>query len=138
MEADMSGIRGFDHAWAAVAVGREGETVSSELRPLLERVYIEVLSSPTDLAALKKSMEELLEFLSNRGRTNANCWADLFFCLSDGWEGDWTDQSLPEEFHDVLAKMGEALHDTVQSPAVAKNFDCLPEQLLEEVRNLRI
>jgi len=135
----MSGIQSFDHAWAAVAVGREGETVSSELRPLLERVYIEVLSSPTDLAALKKSLEELLEFLSNRGRTNANCWAvDLFFCLSEGWEGDWTDQSLPEEFHDVLAKMGEALHDTVQSPAVAKNFDCLPEQLLEEVRNLRI
>jgi len=53
-------------------------------------------------------------------------------------ERDWTDQGLPDEFHDVLAKMGEALHDTVQSPAVAKNFDCLPEQLLEEVRNLQI
>ncbi len=63
---------------------------------------------------------------------------DLFFCASEGWERDWTDQSLPEEFHGVLARMGEALHDTVQSPAVAKNFDCLPEQLLEEVRNLRI
>ena len=28
--------------------------------------------------------------------------------------------------------------DTVQCPAVAKNFDCLPEQLLEELRNLAI
>ena len=135
----MSEMPGFDHAWGAVAVAREGEPVSSELRPLLKRVYVDILSSPTDLAAVKKSLEELLEFLSRKGRTNANCWAvDLFFCLSDGWERDWTDQSLPEEFHDVLAKMGEALHDTVQSPAVAKNFDCLPEQLLEEVRNLQI
>ena len=135
----MSGLPGFDHAWGCRRGWSGRETVSSELRPLLERVYVEILSSPTDLAALKKSLEELLEFLSSRGRTNANCWAvDLFFCLSDGWERDWTDQSLPEEFHDVLAKMGEALHDTVQSPAIAKNFDCLPEQLLEEVRNLRI
>jgi hypothetical protein len=139
MSSGMSKMLGFDHAWAAVAVHREGEAVSPELRPLLERVYVDILSSPTDLAALKKSLEELLEFLSGRGRTNANCWAvDLFFCLSNGWERDWTDQSLPEEFHDVLAKMGEALHDTVRSPAVAKNFDCLPEQLLEEVRNLQI
>jgi hypothetical protein len=135
----MNEMPGFDQAWAAVAVLREGESVSADLRPLLKRVYVDILSSPTDLAALKKSLEELLEFLSGRGRTNANCWAvDLFFCHSNGWERDWTDQSLPEEFHDVLVKMGEALHDTVRSPVVAKNFDCLPEQLLEEVRNLRI
>jgi hypothetical protein len=135
----MSEMPGFHKAWAAVAVGREGEPVSPELRPLLERVYVDILSSPTDLAGLEKNLEGLLEFLSSRGRTNGNCWAvDLFFCRSDGWERDWTDQSLPEEFHDVLAKMGEALHDTVQCPAVAKNFDCLPEQLLEEVRNLAI
>lgn len=135
----MNGMPGFGHAWGAVAAGQEGEPVSSELRPLLERVYVDVLSNPTDLAALKKSLEALLEFLAGRGRTNANCWAvDLFFCLSDGWERDWTDQSLPEEFHDILAKMGEALYNTVQSTAIAKNFGCLPEQLLEEVRNLRI
>jgi len=135
----MSEMPGFDSAWTAVAVGREGEPVSSELRPLLEKVYVDILSIPTDLAALKKSLEELLEFLAGRGRTHANCWAvGLFFCLSDGWERDWTDQNLPEEFNDVLAKMGEALHDTVRSPAVAKNFDCLPEQLLAEVKNLQI
>jgi len=139
MRESMGEMPGFDQAWAAVAARREGESVSAALRPLLEKVYLDILSSPTDLAALKKSLEELLEFLSGRGRTNANCWAvDLFFCRSDGWERDWTDQNLPDGFHDVLAKMGEALHDTVRSPAVAKNFDCLPEQLLEEVKNLRI
>jgi hypothetical protein len=135
----MSEMPGFDNAWTAVAVGREGEPASPDLRPLLERVYVDILTIPTDLVALKKSLEELLEFLAGRGRTNANCWAvDLFFCLSEGWERDWTDQSLPDEFHDVLAKMGEALHDAVRSPAVAKNFDCLPEQLLAEVKNLQI
>jgi hypothetical protein len=135
----MNETPGFDQAWAAVAVLREGESVSADLRPLLERAYIDVLSSPTDLTALKKSVEELLEFLSGRGRTNANCGVvDLFFCHSNGWERDWTDQTLPEGFHDVFAKMGEALHDTVRCPAIAQNFDCLPEQLLEEVRNLKI
>ncbi|MBZ5655615.1 MAG: hypothetical protein LAO56_10095 [Acidobacteriia bacterium] len=84
-------------------------------------------------------MEELLQFLGGEGRTNADCWAvDLFFAESEGWEHDWVDQDLPEEFHDVLSLMGEALHDTVQAPAIAKNFDCLPEQLLQRVKHLRI
>lgn len=130
---------GFDDAWAAVATHRDGESVSSELRPLLLNVYLRVLSSPPDLNGLKKSLEELLRYLAGEGRTNANCWAvDLFFCLSQGWEHDWTDQSLPEDFHDVLVRMGEALHDTVRTPEIARNFDCLPEQLLEQVKRLRV
>jgi hypothetical protein len=82
---------------------------------------------------LKDSLLGLLQYLSGEGRTNANCWAaDLFFC-SDETE-HWTDQPLPDDFHDVLAKMGEALHDTVSSPEIASNFGCLPEQLLECVK----
>ena len=46
------------------------------------------------------------------------------------------EQNLPEDFHDVLAMMGEALHDTVQAPEIAENFGCLPEQLLEKVDHL--
>jgi hypothetical protein len=84
-------------------------------------------------------LEELLEFLAGEGRTNANCWAvDLFFDSSQGWERDWVEQDLPEEFHDVLSMMGEALHDTVRTPAIAENFECLPEQLLDRVKRLRI
>jgi hypothetical protein len=79
-----------------------------------------------------------LEFLANEGRTNANCWADdLFFALSQGWERDWTEQHLPDDFHYVFVKMGEALHDTVRSPEFAQDFDCLPKQLLGRVRRLR-
>ena len=60
----------------------------------------------------------------------------MFFMLSEGWEHDWTDQNLPDDFHDVLSLMGQALHDTVTSPNIASNFDCLPERLLSRVRSL--
>lgn len=129
---------GFDDAWSAVAGSRDGEPVSPEMRPLLEKVYARVLSKPWDLVRLKSSLQDLLEFLAGEGRTNANCWAaDMFFCLSEGWERDWTEQNLPGDSHEVLALMGEALHDTVKSPEIASNFDCLPEQLLGRVRNLQ-
>jgi hypothetical protein len=79
----------------------------------------------------------LLEFLIGEGRTNANCWAvDLFFAFTQEWEQDWAERSLPQGYHDVLARMGEALHDTAQAPDIAKDFGCLPEQLLECVRRL--
>ncbi len=65
---------------------------------------------------------------------------DLFFCVSDeiGWEKDWTDAELPDDFHDVFALIGQALHDTVTSPSTAANFDCLPEQLLERLRRVPV
>lgn len=131
-------MAGFNDAWSAVAAPRGGESVSPELRPLLTQVYSDILSEPADLFALKKSLERLLEYLVGPGRTNANCWAvDLFFDQSDGWERDWTEPPLPDDFHDVLSMMGEALHDTVRNAEIARNFDCLPEQLLERVRRLQ-
>jgi hypothetical protein len=129
---------GFDDAWTAVDHRKDGERVSHELQPLLRRVYTDVSAVPLDLAAIKQSLTALLEYLGGSGRTNANCWAvDLFFGNSEGWERDWADQNLPVDFHDVLALMGEALHDTVKTPRIAENFGCLPEQLLERVRRLR-
>ena len=130
---------GFDNAWAAVNHAKDGEPVSSDLRALLQGVYSAVLALPTDLHALRDSLTRLLEYLSGAGRTNANCWAvDQFFCHSDDWERDWTEQNLPDDFHDMLSLMGQALHDTVQAPKIAENFDCLPEQLLERVRRLNV
>ena len=130
-------MAGFEDAWAAVDHPKDGESVSPELQPLLRRVYSDVLAAPVNLPSLKESLTALLEYLSRDGRTNANCWAvDLFFCLSEGWERDWTEQELPDDFHDLLALMGQALHDTVKTPKIAENFDCLPEQLLDRVRRL--
>jgi hypothetical protein len=132
-------MAGFDDAWNSAAQSIDGETVSSELRPLLRQVYFDVLAQPPNSPALKASLSGLLEYLRTKGRTNANCWAvDLFFCLSEGWEQEWTEQNLPEEFHDVLSLMGQALHDTVKNPTIAENFDCLPEQLLARVQSIKI
>lgn len=129
---------GFEDAWSAVKGHWGGEPVSQDLRPLLEKVYRVVLSAPVKLAALKKNLETLLEFLTNEGRTNANCWAtDMFFMLSNRWERDWTDQNLTDDFHDVLSLIGQALHDAVRSPQIVSNFDCLPEQILSRVRHVR-
>ena len=116
----------------------QGEPVSPELRPLLEAAYTEIARKPANLAALKTALDRLLAFLcSTDGRTNANCWAaDLFFCLGEGWEVDW--EHLPDEFGDVLGDMGGALHDTVQAPEVAANFDSTPERLLERLRAINI
>jgi len=130
-------MTGFDQAWLAVANVRDGEPVSPRLRPLLEAVYHQSLAHPLDSSKLKKNLEDLLLFLSGEGRSNANCWAaDLFFAQSEAWERDWAELNLPEGLHDVLAMMGEALHDTIQAPEIAKNFGCLPEQLLERLRQL--
>jgi hypothetical protein len=82
-------MAGFDDAWAAVDHPKDGEPVSSELQPLLRRVYSDVLAAPAHLPALKESLTTLLEYLSGQGRTNANCWAvDRFFGLSESWERD--------------------------------------------------
>jgi hypothetical protein len=127
----------FEEAWTAVAVARNGESVSLRLRPLLSDVYANLLTQPLNQAGVQKSLRSLLEFLAREGRTNANCWAaDLFFANASGWERDWVEQDLPEDIREILAKMGEALHDSVQAPEIAENFGCLPDQLLEKVKLL--
>jgi len=133
-------MTGFEKAFQFASKTRDGESVSPALKPLLQKVYSHVLSRPQDLPELQQSLERLLEFLAAEGRTNANCWAvDLFFCGEEGWEENhWGDQELPDEFHVVLSKMSEALHDTVAHPQIAKNFGCLPEQLLEDIKRLHV
>ena len=130
---------GFEDAWLyAVKNAHVGPQVSRELRPLLLDVYSNVLVTPVDLVELKKSLERLLGYLAEAGRTNANCWAtDLFFGSEIGWEKDWGEQDLPEPLHDIFAKMSEALHDTVQTPQIAENFGCLPEQLLAQLEQFQ-
>jgi hypothetical protein len=128
----------FDSAWDSVAKPRDGEPVSPALRPLLKAVYLQCVSQPLDQPRLQKGLEDLLEFLIGEGRTNANCWAvDLFFCNRQGWERDRAEQELPSDFHDVLAMMGEAPHDSVKAPEIAENFGYLPEQLLERRPSFR-
>ena len=131
-------MKTFEEVWSFVARTRSGEVVSPELRPLVLRVHMDATTTPVDLPALNSSVVALLQYLSGQGRTNANCWAaDLFFG-SDDLDHVWSEQELPDDFHDLLAMMGEALHDTVSSPEIAQNFGCLPEQLLKCAERLEI
>jgi hypothetical protein len=122
----------FEQAWERVAISRDGENVSTELRPLLRKVYDELKCQPPNLHSVKNSLGNLLSFLSSsHGRTTANCYAiDLFFSLPD-WDGNVDWESLPEPLTDIIGYMGGALHDTVFHPEIANNFLGLPEQLLE-------
>jgi len=57
---------------------------------------------------------------------------DMFLLLDDCWLND----DLPEAYHDILADMGGALHDTITAPQIAENFDSTPEQLLARAHTL--
>lgn len=130
-------MSGFEQLWGNVATVRGGEPVSAELAPLVCDAYTQLNASPIDLAGLKLSLQNLLQYLAGPGRTNANCWAvDVFFMELDFGEFYDNETRIPEDFGDILVKMGEALHDTVKSPRVAENFGCLPEQLLAAVNDL--
>jgi len=131
-------VAGFDEAWAAVNHLKDGEPVSPELHPLLRRVYADVLGTPADLAAFAgEPLRNYLNTSSKKGERTQTAGPSIFSSgTSEGWERDWTEQSLPDDFHDVLSLMGQALHDTIRTPNIAENFDCLPEQLLDHVRRL--
>ncbi len=75
-------MAGFERAWLVVSEPRNGEAVSSDLKPLLRQVYVDFQESPISLSPLKTDLVALLEYLNKEGRTNANCWAvDLFLLL---------------------------------------------------------
>lgn len=122
-----------------VITTHEGEAVSPELRTLLLGVYQELAKRSDDHGLLQNAIEKVLVLLASpAGRTNANCWAaDLFFALDEGW-GEVSWEHVPDQLGDVLGDMAMALHDTVQSPEMAENFDSTPEQLLARVRAFEI
>jgi hypothetical protein len=108
--------------------------VDASLRPLLERLHLNLICRPFDSAAIKAAMLGLLEFLASpSGRTDANCRAvDSFLMLDEAWSAD----ELPQSFVDILSDMSGALHDTVLAPDIAANFESTPEQLLERAKQL--
>jgi len=52
--------------------------------------------------------------------------------------GDVNWEHVPEALSDILGDMGSALHDTVQTPEMAANFECTPEQLLTRLHSFTI
>ena len=122
-----------------IALSHEGEPVSSELPPLLAALRDAILRPVVDLGVLTAALRNVLEFLASpRGRTNANCWAaDLFCMYPENWDGRGFEH-LPVAIAELLGDMGGALHDTVQAPEIAENFDSTPEQLLARLERFRL
>ena len=109
---------------------------SPGLKPRLARFFDALMADPVDLAVVKQSMVELLQYLTTpEGRTSNNCYIVNMSIVFPEW-GDIELPDLPDEFYDVIADMGGALHDTVSSPEIAYNFDSTPEQLLERAQKL--
>ena len=106
------------------------------LEQSVHAVYREIARRPVELADLRQAMVALLFYLASpEGGTDHNCrTVDTFFCLRDDWEIDW--DHLPDDFHGILEDMGGALHDTVSSPNIARNFESTPEQLLARVQRV--
>ena len=114
----------------------DGERISHALPQLLEDAYDELARRPLDLASLKAALERLFVFLTSpSGRTPANCIeVDRYFFDREDWPLSLDE--LPESYSVVLGDIGGQLHDTFDAPAIAENFDSLPEQLLTRVREL--
>ncbi len=49
----------------------------------------------------------------------------------------WLATSLPDDYHDLIVNMAGALHDTFGAPDVAESCEALPEQLLEQAKQLK-
>ena len=120
----------FEELYRSAARWRQ---VSPRLKPLLAAVHSEIGRRPVDLRALTGALDDLLSFLATEpGRTDANCTVvDSFFSKLEQ-SGSW--MHLPQNLCNLLSDMGGTLHDSVHAPHVARNFDSLPEQLLERLR----
>ena len=123
----------FEKSWKRVAIARDGQAVSPELRPLLQKAHEKITERPLALLEIKSALGNLLLYLTTvSGRTTANCFAtDLFFGLAD-WDVDW--EAFPESLTDLIGDMSGALHDAVAHPEIAENFHGLPEDLLQRIQ----
>ena len=109
---------------------------TQELHSSLFRVRDVISATPINLSEIKSTLIELIVyFASPEGRTSENCvTADTFFLLHDDYGFNWF--NLPEEFQLILEDIGGQLHDTVDHPDIATNFESTPEQLLEHIHSL--
>lgn len=132
----MSNFEAIFNRSSQSAFFKTHSNVSPQLKPLLQSFYKAMVGRPSDVAAIKNSVINILSFLvSSEGKTSANYWTvDLFICLNDDWDNDWPDMS--DELRAIIADMGIGLHDTGEHSEIAGNFESLPEQLLARAKGL--
>jgi hypothetical protein len=122
----------FEESWQRIPISINHELVSPDLLPLVRTVYQKIAEEPISLLEIKVALEKLFVYLTTSGRTSANCCAtDLFFTLADL---NVNREGFPEELTTIFGDITQTLHDTFENPEIAKNFNGLPEQILESIR----
>lgn len=109
---------------------------TQELHSYLFKVRDTISDNSTNLDAIKTALVALLVYLtSSEGRTSENCTTtDTFFQLHDDYGFNWF--HLPEDLQLILEDIGGQLHDTLEHPDIASNFESTPELLLIRVHCL--
>jgi hypothetical protein len=109
---------------------------TQELYSYLFKVRDAISDNSTNLGVIKSVLAELLVYLTSpEGRTSENCTTtDTFFELHDDYGFNWF--HLPEELQLILEDIGGQLHDTLEHPDTATNFESTPEQLLTRIHCL--
>ena len=133
---DPSSVRSksssFDDSWRSA---RRYRQITPDLETLIAGVDRAVRKEPLDSDQCFRALEALLVFLSSSaGRTDANCTVtDQFFATY----GEDILSRLPVALRTIISDMGGTLHDAIYAPAIAANFESLPEQLLARLRAAR-
>ncbi len=129
---------GFQAVWSItveqVDAGGRNPIPSTELGPLLGRLYEAACSRPVDELRLERAIRELLEFLAtDGGQTPDNFLVASRFLIpgDEYWDADWGD--LPERFVEVLGIMAHELSLTLEDPEWAVTVGSTPSQLLAQL-----
>ena len=109
---------------------------TQELHSYLFKVRDSICDNSTNLNVIKSALVELLIYLcSPEGRTTENCTTTgTFFRLHADYGFNWF--HLPEELQLIMEDIGGQLHDTLEHPDTATNFESTPEQLLTRIHCL--
>lgn len=106
------------------------QPASAALRPLLDALMAEALRDPLDIAATRRRLTELLQFLASpKGRTLANAHVtseQLEF--ASGWE------HLPELEREILRTLSGPTMEALWQPESPYTSYALPEQLLARLQ----
>ncbi len=116
------------------AFQRISSSAPASLSPLFREVHDAYASRPPDAVRARSALVSLLIYLASPdARTHTNVCAVDRFLMED--PALTKDTALPAQFVEFVLN-ADALHDTIESPEVAENFESTPEQLLEKAREL--
>ena len=109
---------------------------SRELSELLVQLKLTALAPDFSKDSLIFALESLLLWLNNsQNNTDSNC-KEIDYFISFEILPEKRFEDIPENIRNILFDMGATLHDAHTSPELARNFESMPNQLLNRLRGL--